>query len=93
MTIHECIKKKHGWVSEVGELKRFQTVDICFINAEGKEDETEFDICGAGTNVGMTELEELYKNFCHEIAIKTNTVIGVYIVAAADTKKELEGEG
>lgn len=33
MTIKQCIKEK-GWIMEVTEIKRFQSVDVAFINNE-----------------------------------------------------------
>ena len=91
MTIRECIRKK-GWQVEVDNLKRYQTVDVDFVNADGMEDETQFDICGAGTKDGIKELEELFSDFCRADNFETNTVTGVIIVASAETKEELEEE-
>ena len=91
MNIGECIKEK-GWQMEVDSLKRYQSVDVAFINSDGLEDETEFDITGAGTKDGEKELTSLYKDFCKENGFKTNTVLSVTVVASADTKEELEEE-
>lgn len=35
MTIKQCIKEK-GWIMEVAKIKRFQSVDVAFINNESK---------------------------------------------------------
>lgn len=43
MNVKECIKK-NGLQMEVTELKRHQIVDISFINPDGNEDETEFNV-------------------------------------------------
>lgn len=90
MLIKDCIKKK-GWQTEVtGSLKRCQTVDVDFVNTEGKEDETQFTITGAGTNKGIEELSKLFSEFCKENGLKNNTVISVTIIHVADTIEELE---
>lgn len=44
------------------------TYRIGFINTDGQEDETELD----GFN--LTELEELYRDFCKENGFRQNTV-------------------
>lgn len=88
MTIKQCIKEK-GWIMEVAELKRFQSVDVAFINNEGKEDETEFDISGAGTDAGAEELAGLYDVFCKENNIKNDTVLAVIVTQTADTYEGL----
>ena len=88
MTIRQSIKEK-GWIMEVAELKRFQSVDVAFVNNEGKEDETEFDISGACTDAGTEELASLYDVFCKENGIKNNTVLAVIVARSADTYEEL----
>ena len=47
------------------------TYRIGFINMDGQEDETELDA------YNMTELEELYRDFCKENGFRQNTVIYV----------------
>lgn len=86
MTIKEFIKKK-GWNIEC-ETKpcRWMSVDVSFVNSEGIEDETNFDIKAYKTN----ELEELFKNFAKENNYPVNTVYGVTITAMAETYEELE---
>lgn len=89
MTIYGCIEK-YGWQSEVsGHLKKYQLVDIDFVNSNGKDDETQFLIMGAGEKRGAGELTELFAQFCKENGFKDNTVTSITIVAAADTCKEL----
>lgn len=88
MTIKECVKGK-GLRSEVSEFKRFQSVDIDFINSDGIIDETQFDISGAGTKGGIIELAILFKDFCQENNFKQNTVVSVTVVSAADSLEEL----
>ena len=89
MTIREYIKR-FGWQSEVsGKLKRYQLVDIDFVDADGNDDETQFLIVGAGTKQGGDELTGLFAQFCCENHIETNTVTSVTIVEADDTCEEL----
>lgn len=91
MTIKEYVKK-YGMQMEVDHLKLYQSVDIDFINSEGMEDETQFDIANAATKSGIAELNDLFKQFCKENGFKTNTVTGITIVKSANTRKELETE-
>lgn len=63
MTIREAGK---GIVTTGGGTYR-----IGFINMDGQEDETELDA------YNMTELEELYRDFCKEKGFRQNTVIYV----------------
>lgn len=63
MTIREAGK---GIVTTGGGTYR-----IGFINMDGQEDETELDA------YNMTELEELYRDFCKENGFRQNTVIYV----------------
>lgn len=89
MNIKECIKK-NGLQTEVNELKRYQTVDVSFINSDGNEDETEFDVSFMGTKAGEDELSQLFADFCKENKFKTNTVLSVTVVKSADSFEELE---
>ena len=88
MTINQYIKK-HGWSVECDLSKpyRFQTVDVSFENEEAMIglDETEFDIPA----YNVKELSTLFKEFCKENGLKSNTVINIRIVAAASTLGEL----
>lgn len=89
MTVKECLKK-NGLQTEVFSLQRWQAVDIDFVNAEGKEDEVQFDITGAGTRAGEETLTKLFTIFCKENKCSANTVTSVTVVASADTYEELE---
>lgn len=92
MTILKYVKEK-GWQTEIdGPLKRYQTVDIGFVNSDGNDDETQFSVNGAGTTQGVKELTELFAQFCKENNFATNTVTSITIVAVADTYEELENE-
>ena len=51
--------------------KRICSYRIGFINSDGKEDETELDVCN------LAELEEVYQDFCKENGFRQNTVIYV----------------
>lgn len=88
MTVKQCIKE-NGWIVEAAVLRRFQSVDIAFINEEGREDETQFDISGACTDAGAEELSSLYDMFCKENGIKNNTVMAVFVVESANAFKDL----
>lgn len=88
MNIKECIKN-NGLQTEVDALKRCQTVDVSFINYDGIEDETEFDVSFIGTNAGEEELSQLFADFCKENGFKTTTVLSVTVVKSADSFKEL----
>lgn len=89
MTITKCIKQK-GWQCEVnGPLKRYQLVDVSFVNPDDSIGETQFCITNAGTAGGIRLLTKLFLNFCDENNFKVNTVTGITIVAAADKPEEL----
>ncbi|OUP01978.1 hypothetical protein B5F37_05635 [Drancourtella sp. An210] len=65
MTIREAGK---GIVTN---RKRICSYRIGFINSDGREDETELDVCN------LAELEEVYQDFCKENGFRQNTVIYV----------------
>ena len=65
MTIREAGK---GIVTN---RKRIFSYRIGFINSDGREDETELDVCN------LAELEEVYQDFCKENGFRQNTVIYV----------------
>lgn len=65
MTIREAGK---GIVTN---RKRIGSYRIGFINSDGREDETELDVCN------LAELEEVYQDFCKENGFRQNTVIYV----------------
>lgn len=83
MTIRGVIKK-HGWSVAVDHLRRFQSVDITFINRNDHLDETQFDIDNACTAAGVKTLDELYRQFCQEEKIRPDTVLTVTVSASAD---------
>lgn len=43
--------------SDIDSFKRYQTVNIGFINSDEKEDETQFDITGAGSRSGERQID------------------------------------
>ena len=89
MKLQECIKQK-GLQIEVMSLKRCQSVDIAFLNSDGMEDETQFDVMFIGTRAGNKELEQLYDAFCKENKFPTNTVQSVTVVKSANSFAGLE---
>lgn len=89
MNIKECIQK-NGLQIEVDELKQCQSVDIVFINSDGMEDETEFDVYAVNTQAGERELSELFEGFCKEHRFKSDTVSAVIVVKSADTMGDLD---
>lgn len=52
MTVKQCIKK-NGYQSEVKSIKLFSSVDISFVNSEGIDDETQFDVINVLTRSGI----------------------------------------
>ena len=57
-------------------------MNVLFINSDGKEDETQFDISPADFHYisgKCKELVLLWKDFCTENQIKQNTVDSIYI--------------
>lgn len=89
MDIKQCIAKK-GLQIEVDTFKRWQSVDIDFINSEGKEDEVQFDLMNVGNKKGISVLSNLFAVFCKENGFKTNTVQSVTVVKSADSFEGLE---
>lgn len=89
MNLREFLQKK-GFQINVASLGVWQAVDVCFINSEGWEDETQFDIQQFGTKSGNEELIRLFTDFCKENKYPTNTVINAVVVASARTYEELQ---
>ena len=87
MTIKQTILKS-GWNIEcnVSSCFRYMIVHVGFINRDGNEDETSFDIKA----YDVEELNQLYTDFCEENAQKKNTVTSINVVAVAETLEELE---
>lgn len=87
MTVRQYIKE-NGWNWDVKEAGTWRvcTVDIGFINSDGDQDETEFDISGLNVN----ELAQLFTDFCKENRFPMNTVTGITVKAVAASFKELE---
>lgn len=90
MTIKECVRI-NGLQSEVsGSLKRYQTVDVGFVNSDGKDDETQFDVRNVFRKEGIEELSQLFSCFCKENGFQSNTVSSITIVRCGDSLEELE---
>jgi len=88
MTIKECLRK--GLQSGVSSLKRWQSVDVDFIDSDGKESEVQFDVMFIGTKDGKKELESLYADFCKENGYSENTVVSITVVASANSYEALQ---
>ena len=85
MTINQYIQK-YGWQMECdSKACRAMSVDIGFLNGEGREDETQLDISAYDEQ----ELSDLFADFCKENGFPTNTVRSVTIVQVADSFEEL----
>lgn len=89
MNISRYIKKNGLQLENVDALKVYQTVDIDFINSDGKEDETQFDVKEITTPAGQKELAELFKDFCIENNFSPNTVTAVTVTRTANLMEEL----
>lgn len=89
MTVRQFIKKV-GWVLGCESMPcRAMSVNIGFINGDGEEDETQFDIKAYDTN----ELADLFKVFCKENKCSDRSVTYIEIAAMAATMDELTGTG
>lgn len=58
----------------------YWNINVQFINAEGVEDETQFDIKPYKFDYGTgkcKELVDLWKEFCKENSFKQNSVMGI----------------
>ncbi|WP_026497872.1 hypothetical protein [Butyrivibrio sp. WCD2001] len=85
MTIKECIKAKGILIDCEVVPHRCGNVEVFFLNtADGAEDSTNFDVQWPLTKVGAAELESLYKEFCRENKIKTNTVELIQLNSVAE---------
>lgn len=85
MTIKQYIQK-YGWQMERdSKACRAMSVDVSFLDIEGREDETQLEI----SSYDEQELSDLFADFCMENRFPTNTVTGVTIVQVADTFEEL----
>lgn len=76
--------KKNGKERCVSKMRQWQSVTIGFIDADGKDDETEFDVYRVDTSAGLEELAQLFNDFCAENNFPTNTVQSVRVVKSAD---------
>lgn len=86
MTIVQFVHEK-GWQIECDAFPcKWMSVNVSFVNANGVDDETSFDIHA----YDATELEELFRNFCKENGFPIDTVYNIVIVAMAESFQELE---
>lgn len=88
MTLKEFVEK-NGKEICVSKMRQWQSVTIGFINADGKDDETEFDVYRVDTSAGLEELAQLFNDFCAENNFPTNTVQSVRVVKSADDYSDL----
>lgn len=86
MTVKQYIKN-HGWQDETTTLgaHRYMSVDVDFLDANKKEQETQFDI----HSYDLDELANLFHEFCLENRFPLNQVIGITIVKRAFSLEEL----
>lgn len=87
MTIRKTIEEK-GWNIECNEMScyRAMIVHVGFIDANGNDDETSFDIAA----YDVKELDTLYSDFCKENGLKRNTVTSISVVAVAESMEKLQ---
>ena len=88
MTIKECFIK-NGYQFETNKIKRFSSVDVSFVNPEGRDDETQFDVMDVLTGNGIGELSELFDTFCKENGFNNDTVYALTIVKSASSLEAL----
>ena len=88
MTLKQCIKKQ-GLQTEVSKFYLWSSVDIDFINFDGMDDETQFDVMFVDTRDETEKLAQLYKDFCRENKFSTNTVKSVTVVKSVPCYDEL----
>lgn len=90
MTIKQYFKKGGVWNFEC-DIKypyRFMNVDICFLNDQKMEDETQFSISASAYS--KTELDDLFKDFVKENKIKNPVVLSITVVQVAETMEKLD---
>lgn len=89
MNIKEYINK-HGWLFDCEIMEPFEWMEVVigFINNEGLEDETSFDIRQYNTN----ELNELFNSFCNENNFNTNTVQYIGVIKISQNYEQLAGD-
>ena len=89
MTIKETLKKGMVIDCEI-KLHRYGEAEVFFFNtADNREDSTTFDIEYPLGKKGEAELTSLFKDFCKENGIPTNTVEGLQLNCVAETYEEL----
>ena len=84
------IIKEGKLVSEVNKIKRYSAINISFINKEGKEDETQLDVCHSIlTRAGRDELADLWTSMASEFNASVNSVTALTVVASANSYESL----
>lgn len=83
---------ENGIEAEDGPITKAMTdavYDIGFIDSNGNEDETQFDVHGTRTiKQTLDELTELFKGFCKENGFKTNKVLYVTYVGTINSEED-----
>lgn len=79
MDIIEFVKESKS------DYPRYSIVRVGFVNREGEEDETEFDVCeNVFSKKGKQELKELWESLAPEMDAEVDAVTYVNIVDSAD---------
>ncbi len=89
MTISEWFNE-NGLRYNVEYVKVWQSVSIHFLNADGRDDETQFDVKNIDNKRGKRELENLYGDFCRENGFPLDTVQCITVMQSGYTYRELE---
>ena len=91
MTIEECFKKHCVTVNfEILSLYRWGDVTIFFVNPNNNDTENvSFNIAFPLSDVGLKQLEKLYKEFCKDEGIPYNTVEEIRLERVAETYNAL----
>lgn len=86
MNVKQFIRKV-GWdiLCDMSTPHRYMNVNVVFDN-NGETDETQFSI----KSFDISELNNLFSNFCKENKLPTNTVINIVVVQAAEKMEDLD---
>lgn len=87
MTIENAIKSYCKSCPNIGfiiptDTEGYWNINVLFINPDGMEDETQFDILPAYFDYGIgkcPELAKLWKDFCHDNHFRQNSVTQINI--------------
>jgi len=85
--IKECCKQLEPGIV-LTDNRGYWNINVKFVNSDGDEDETQFDVKPYNFDYGIgkcEELEELWRDFCKENGFKQNSVLGVYLINPIQT--------